>query len=360
MKLSVLLLVNLVAPERRGYKLLGLRGHKDGATSTDGTVAFKRRGGTHKKSNIEKSVDGVSRARTLMVNDVPIKSIREVEAPENNESEDSESNNQSEDSNEIDTTLALMEQVPVIPTYSHFGMFETKPVFTQMFARGAKMDDLFDQMVNDFVPMTEEEMTDEEVEDEKQNPEIKIQKVTRSMTEWAEKFVPKYIKKDRLYVFATKLRQQFIGNLRSCTGHPDGGMGIKQRSNLLNDDNRILERLVPAEISSITRSKYRSDQENPLQMLDRINFILTRVIKQHLVTCKRFKHFARLRDTGMKQYIRAYIRYTRNHASNEVLAETLADAEAFEESNFNQVDEDGLIDDDFSVSSFDEYGITSY
>ena len=45
-------------------------------------------------------------------------------------------------------------------------------------------------------------------------------------------------------------------------------------------------------------------------MLDRINFILTRVIKQHLVTCKRFKHFARLRDTGMKQYIRAYIRYT--------------------------------------------------
>ena len=49
------------------------------------------------------------------------------------------------------------------------------------------------------------------------------------------------LKKDRLYVFATKLRQQFIGNLRSCTGHPDGGMGIKQRSNLLNDDNRILE-----------------------------------------------------------------------------------------------------------------------
>ena len=51
----------------------------------------------------------------------------------------------------------------------------------------------------------------------------------------------KKLGKDRLYVFATKLRQQFIGNLRSCTGHPDGGMGIKQRSNLLNDDNRILE-----------------------------------------------------------------------------------------------------------------------
>ena len=51
----------------------------------------------------------------------------------------------------------------------------------------------------------------------------------------------KKLEKDRLYVFATKLRQQFVGNLRSCTGHPDGGMGIKQRSNLLNDDNRILE-----------------------------------------------------------------------------------------------------------------------
>ena len=43
---------------------------------------------------------------------------------------------------------------------------------------------------------------------------------------------------------------------------------------------------------------------------DKINFVLTRVIKQHLLDCKRFKHFARLRDTGIKQYIRAYIRYT--------------------------------------------------
>ena len=63
-------------------------------------------------------------------------------------------------------------------------------------ARGAKMDNLFDRMVNDFVPMTEEEMTDEEVEDEKQDPEIKMEKVTKSMTDWAEKFVPKYIKKE--------------------------------------------------------------------------------------------------------------------------------------------------------------------
>ena len=62
------------------------------------------------------------------------------------------------------------------------------------------MDDLFDRMVNDFVPMTEEEMTDEEVEDEKQNPEIKIEKVTKSMTDWAEKFVPKYIKKESLCI----------------------------------------------------------------------------------------------------------------------------------------------------------------
>ena len=45
--------------------------------------------------------------------------------------------------------------------------------------------------------------------------------------------------------------------------------------------------------------------------------------------------------------------FSRNHASKEVFAETLADAEAFEESNFNQVDEDGLIDDDVNVSSFE-------
>ena len=44
---------------------------------------------------------------------------------------------------------------------------------------------------------------------------------------------------------------------------------------------------------------------------------------------------------------------SRNHASKEVFAEALADAEAFEESNFNQVDEDGLIDDDVNVSSFE-------
>ena len=86
--------------------------------------------------------------------------------------------------------------------------------------------------------------------------------------------------------------------------------GSDRATPIYNHFENPCKRLVPAEISSITRSKYRSDEENPLQMLDRINFILTRVIKQHLVTCKRFKHFARLRDTGMKQYIRAYIRYT--------------------------------------------------
>ena len=119
----------MVTSERRGYKLLGLRGHKNGGNETDGTVAVKRRGGTHKKSNIEKSVDGVSRARTLMLNDIPTDSIQEVEEPEETESEDI---------NEYDTELALMEQVPMIPTYGHFGMkthFETKPVFTQMFGK---------------------------------------------------------------------------------------------------------------------------------------------------------------------------------------------------------------------------------
>lgn len=123
----------MVTSERRGYKLLGLRGHKNGGNGTDGTVAVKRRGGTHKKSNIEKSVDGVSRARTLMFNDIPTHSIQEVEEPE-----ETGLDSQSEDSNEYDTELALMEQVPMIPTYGHFGMkthFETKPVFTQMFGK---------------------------------------------------------------------------------------------------------------------------------------------------------------------------------------------------------------------------------
>ena len=133
--------MNLVTSERRGYKLLGLRGHRDGKNGTDGTVAVKRRGGTHKKSNIEKSVDGVSRARTLMLNDIPTDPIQVVEEPE-----DAGLDSQSEDSNEYDTELALMEQVPMIPTYGHFGMkthFDTKPVFTQMFGKPTQPKSIF-------------------------------------------------------------------------------------------------------------------------------------------------------------------------------------------------------------------------
>ena len=85
-------------------------------------------------------------------------------------------------------------------------------------------------------------------------------KVTETMIEWAEKYVPTYIKKDRLYVFATKLRQQFIGNLRRCESHPHGDSGIKQRSQKLSDDNRMLERLVPDDLAAHTRSKYRMER----------------------------------------------------------------------------------------------------
>ena len=130
------MLVNVVTSERRGYKLLGLRGHKGGQNSADGTITVKRRGGTHKKSNIEKSVDGVSRARTLMLNDFSTNSLEEVEEPEETELTD-----QSEHNAEFETELALMEQVPMIPTYSHFGMFETKPVFTQMFGKLHSLSD---------------------------------------------------------------------------------------------------------------------------------------------------------------------------------------------------------------------------
>ena len=45
--------------------------------------------------------------------------------------------------------------------------------------------------------------------------------------------------------------------------------------------------------------------------------------------------------------------FSRNHASRETYQETLADAASFEESNFNKVDEDGLIDDGVSISSFE-------
>ena len=130
------MLVNVVTSERRGYKLLGLRGHKSGKNNADGTITVKRRGGTHKKSNIEKSVDGVSRARTLMLNDFSTNSLEEVEEPEETELTD-----QSEHNAEFETELALMEQVPMIPTYSHFGMFETKPVFTQMFGKLHSLSD---------------------------------------------------------------------------------------------------------------------------------------------------------------------------------------------------------------------------
>ena len=73
-----------------------------------------------------------------MVNDFVPMTEEEMTDEEVEEPEEAGLDSQSEDSNEYDTELALMEQVPMIPTYGHFGMkthFETKPVFTQMFGK---------------------------------------------------------------------------------------------------------------------------------------------------------------------------------------------------------------------------------
>jgi len=72
-----------------------------------------------------------------------------------------------------------------------------------------------------------------------------------------------------------------------------------------------------------------------------------------LLECKRFKHFARLRDTGIKQYIRAYIRYTKNQAVKN-------ESPTMEEFDYGDVDEDGLIDqNEENNGSVDDYGVNT-
>ena len=84
--------------------------------------------------------------------------------------------------------------------------------------------------------------------------------------------MPNYIRKEKLFLFATKLRQQFIGNLRSCRPHPDGDSGIRQRSNtdLLQENRTLLEKLVPDQLAAMTRSRYQSEKQNPLELLGKL------------------------------------------------------------------------------------------
>ena len=106
----------------------GRKGTEDGTANT-----VKRRGGTHKKSVIESqklvNSDGDPRARilnneSLMLNDLIINEQDDVMTSEYEEGEEIES----------ESEFSLMEQIPMIPTYSHFGMYErSKPAFTQMF-----------------------------------------------------------------------------------------------------------------------------------------------------------------------------------------------------------------------------------
>ena len=107
----------------------------------------------------------------------------------------------------------------------------------------------------------------------KKDPISRIEKVTSTLIDWAETYVPTYIRKEKLYLFATKLRQQFIGNLRQCRIHPEGDSKIKQRSNieLLQENRTLLEKLVPNELAAATRSRYQLEKENPLELLGTVH-----------------------------------------------------------------------------------------
>ena len=108
---------------------------------------------------------------------------------------------------------------------------------------------------------------------EKGDPISRVEKVTTTLIDWVETYVPTYIRKEKLFLFATKLRQQFIGNLRSCRAHPDGDSGISQRSNtdLLQEHRTLLEKLVPDKLAAMTRSRYQTEKQNPLELLGNVS-----------------------------------------------------------------------------------------
>ena len=215
MKLLFIFLV-ITTADRRGLKLLGLRGNDNGT---------KRRGGLFKRTGPSRSI-GIN--------------------------------------------------TPMIQTPGHFGMF--KPVDkNDIYARGQKLAE-FQSMVNDVMMADDSSLLAPRSSptivagnsDTDKDPVSRIEKVTSTLIDWAETYVPNYIRKEKLYQFATKLRQQFIGNVRQCAPHPEGDkQQIKQRSNaeLLQDNRTLLERLVPNQLAAATRSRYQLEKENPLELL---------------------------------------------------------------------------------------------
>ena len=216
MKLFFIFFVFTTA-DRRGLKLLGLRGIDNGA---------KKRGGLFKRTS-------------------PLRSIG------------------------INT--------PMIETPGHFGMFKQLGN-DDIYARGQKLAEFQSSMFNDVMmaddssllgPRSAATMLASNADNADKDPVSRIEKVTSTLIDWAETYVPNYIRKEKLYQFATKLRQQFIGNLRTCRAHPEGDDKIKQRSNLelLQENRTLLERLVPNHLAAETRSRYQLEKENPLELL---------------------------------------------------------------------------------------------
>ena len=127
------------------------------------------------------------------------------------------------------------------------------------------------------------------------------------MEDWIEEYTPNYYNREMLFKMTRKINQQFRGNLRDCKKHPVPA-AVQLRTLSLAEDSGILDRLIPDQLAETTRVSGPRIGNNPLEELDDINTILTKVVKQELNDCKKLNHFIRLRDTTMRQFARAFIR----------------------------------------------------
>lgn len=131
--------------------------------------------------------------------------------------------------------------------------------------------------------------------------------VTNLMEDWISRNAANYFNKAKLSQMVKKIRQQYRGNIEQCRKHPLPET-VQQRTLLLQDDNGILDRIIPKELASQSRTMSSRIGGTPLDELDDINLRLTKLVKTQLRKCKRFNHFVHLRDVTMKNFARAFIR----------------------------------------------------
>jgi len=86
----------------------------------------------------------------------------------------------------------------------------------------------------------------------KLTPEERVVHVTTMMDDWIGRNAPNYFNRDRLYKMVKKIRQQYSGNMAQCRRHPVPEL-VGHRTLQLQDDNGILDRIIPKKLASESR-----------------------------------------------------------------------------------------------------------